>query len=172
MVPEAERRAVCLPTFFRLFGEVFIPQGETYVTADGTGVAMWAPPEAGPGGVPEELLDDFSERLGDLLGEDAERAGELTDLQVTHDPEAPYYFLQFLGVAPEAQGRGVGGRLMEEMAQRCDTDGVGAYLEATNEQACRFYARHGFVTLGTLELPGLTQWRMWREPHLRSAARG
>ncbi len=48
----------------------------------------------------------------------------------------------------------------------CDRDGTPAYLESSKEQNVAFYARHGFVADGPVEvLPGAPPvWPMWREP--------
>ena len=52
--------------------------------------------------------------------------------------------LDQLYVAPDAQGRGVGRRLVEH-AKRLSPDGLGLYTFQVNERARRFYERNGFV---------------------------
>ena len=52
--------------------------------------------------------------------------------------------LDQLYVAPEAQGRGVGSRLVE-LAKRRSPDGLGLYTFQVNARARRFYEARGFV---------------------------
>jgi hypothetical protein len=50
--------------------------------------------------------------------------------------------------------------------ERCDRDGVPAYLESSKERNVVLYERHGFRVVEQLRLPkdGPPIWRMWREP--------
>jgi len=77
----------------------------------------------------------------------------------------PHWYLSLLGTDPEARGRGVGSAVLEPVLQRCDRDGVGAYLESSNARNLCFYERLGFRVTGELRLPsGPKMWPMWREP--------
>jgi hypothetical protein len=50
--------------------------------------------------------------------------------------------------------------------ERCDRDGIGAYLESSKPRNLDFYARFGFRSTGELSLPyGPKMWPMWREPN-------
>ncbi|MGB0096249.1 MAG: GNAT family N-acetyltransferase, partial [Solirubrobacteraceae bacterium] len=61
--------------------------------------------------------------------------------------------------------QGIGSALMKPMLDRCDRDGMPAYLEATSERNRRLYLRHGFDVTGEIRLPdGPSMWPMWREP--------
>ena len=54
---------------------------------------------------------------------------------------------------------------MAPVLERCDTDGVGAYLESSKESNIAFYSRHGFqVTEEIKLLAGPPMWKMWRDP--------
>jgi len=80
-------------------------------------------------------------------------------------PREPHWYLPFLGVVVEQQGRGIGSVLLEAVLARCDADGLPAYLEATCEDNRRLYERHGFAVRQQLALPeGPPLWAMWREP--------
>lgn len=51
------------------------------------------------------------------------------------------------------------------MLDRCDRDGLPAYLESSNERNVPFYLRQGFEVTGEIELPGGPKvWPMWRTP--------
>ena len=58
-----------------------------------------------------------------------------------------------LGVVPAAQGTGTGGPLLQPVLDRCDAEGLPAYLESSNPRNWSFYARHGFVGGTPLDLP-------------------
>ena len=90
---------------------------------------------------------------------------ELVELLEGHTPQDAHDHLQFLGVLPQRQGAGIGGRLMAPVLARCDRDAVPAYLEATSERNRALYERHGFRTTGELPLrDGPSLWTMWRDP--------
>ena len=46
-----------------------------------------------------------------------------------------YYYLSFIGTAPEARGRGLGSRLLQEITARADREGRWCLLEATSEKS-------------------------------------
>lgn len=79
-------------------------------------------------------------------------------------PPVPHAHLVFLGVSPEAQGRGVGSAILKHTLAPLDSAGVPAYLEATSERNIALYERHGFVISGEFKLPGLHMRTMFREP--------
>jgi len=83
-------------------------------------------------------------------------------LSETH-PHEPCWYLNFIGVAPDHQGRERGSALLRAALDRADRDGVRAYLGATSEQNRRLYEGHGFVATAELRLPdGPSLWAMWR----------
>lgn len=167
IMPEATRRRACLPPMFAAFAEAYLPHGETYLAGDGA-AAMWAP--AGSEPIGEEQLEAFGERMAAALGADAGRAWELNALLEQHHPAQPCFYLQFLGVVPDQQGRGIGSRLLRAVLRRCDATGTPAYLEATSVANRRLYRRHGFDTVGELTVAhGPPLWPMWRRPVTASA---
>ena len=81
-----------------------------------------------------------------------------------HHPRLPHAHLVFLGVAPAAQGRGVGSAILKSMLAPLDAKGVTAFLEATTPRNVALYQRHGFKVSGQLALLGLHVWSMTRAP--------
>jgi GNAT superfamily N-acetyltransferase len=81
-------------------------------------------------------------------------------------PEQEHYFLEALGTARQMQGKGLGSALISPMLDRCDAEGMPAYLESSNPQNIPFYARHGFQPTGEIAVgngaPTVTA--MWRDP--------
>ena len=79
-------------------------------------------------------------------------------------PEAPHWYLAYVGVDPASQGCGIGGHLMGAGLDQADREGVGAYLENSKPGNTPFYARHGFdpadaITIGADAPPVLAMWR-------------
>jgi ribosomal protein S18 acetylase RimI-like enzyme len=92
------------------------------------------------------------------------RAQELGAELNKYHPKTPHAHLVFLGVAPSAQGRGVGSAILKETLAPLDQRGVTAYLECTTERNAALYARHGFEVTGEFERPSLRFWTMTRTP--------
>lgn len=163
VIPDAAARRARLPALFAAFAEVYLRHGETYVTGQDAGAALWAP--AGSEPVPADQADRLGARMSAALQDDVDRGLQIQELVDQHHPEQPCFYLQFVGVVPEHQGGGLGSRLLTTVLQRCDATGTPAYLEATSEGNRRLYERHGFDTVGALSLPqGPALWPMWREP--------
>jgi GNAT superfamily N-acetyltransferase len=88
----------------------------------------------------------------------------LARIEAVH-PTEPHYYLAVVGVEPAWQGQGLGSALMQPALQRCDAEGVGAYLEASTRMSRALYERHGFSVIDEVRLPeGPPLWPMWREP--------
>ena len=91
----------------------------------------------------------------------------LRDVMDEHHPmQTPHDYLLFLGVTPEAQGHGVGSRLIKSHLARLDAIGRPAFLETATEPNVRLYSRHGFKVLSEWRPApdGPVNWSMWREP--------
>jgi GNAT superfamily N-acetyltransferase len=159
--PDDDRRREMLPSFFAVFVDAFMAHGEAEIAEDMAGAALWAP----PGVEPLNVEPIYLERLEEIVGPEAPRLFQITEIFEAHAPKEPYHHLQFLGVVPERQGEGIGARLMAPGLERRDREGAAAYLEATSDRNRALYERHGFRAQGAIPLPnGPTLWRMWRDP--------
>jgi GNAT superfamily N-acetyltransferase len=87
---------------------------------------------------PLAYLRIFGRRLPHALG-------VLTALERRH-PRQPHHYLPYIGVRPDAHGHGLGTALLEPLLQRCDHEGLPAYLEASSPDNARLYRRVGFTT--------------------------
>jgi GNAT superfamily N-acetyltransferase len=153
--------------------------GEVWRTDDSGAAAIWYPPrharpeaeptlepEAEPVDDGEEAVDPFVELLTGLIGE---RVSEVLAFfgqgSAMHPPE-PHWYLLALGTLADRQGQGLGARLVRPVLDRCDTEGLGVYLESSNPRNIPFYHRLGFVEVGELWTPDDTALvtGMWRAP--------
>lgn len=94
------------------------------------------------------------------------RAGRLQSFFDHNHLREPHFYIRTLGVATRFQGRGLGTALLRPTLDRCDREGVPAYLEASSERSAALYERLGFVHLGELCIPdgGPPFWPMRRPP--------
>ena len=165
-IPEPDRRQAILPAFFTdLHRGVPAPRSRLSHRGRHRG-ALWSPP--GVDAVGEDEGEEFGAALDEICGPDAGRMGEISTLLGEHHPHEPVWYLNFVGVEPAGQGRGLGSALLEHVLVRADRDGATAYLDATSTRNRALYERHGFVATGELVIPdGPTFWPMWREPRRR-----
>jgi GNAT superfamily N-acetyltransferase len=161
--PDVARRRARLVRFFEgELGSVALPLGEVWTTEHVEGVAVWAPPgfwrvplrtavaQLGP------MIKTFGRSLPRVL-----RA--LRAIEGRHPREPPHYYLAFLGVAPSRQGKGIGTALMQPVLERCNRQGVPAYLEASTARSAACYERAGFALQELAPIPGGPLLRlMWR----------
>lgn len=75
------------------------------------------------------------------------------------------YTLELIGVAPPAQGRGVGRELLEAIHGLIDRDpgASGIYLVTAEESNRRLYERFGYETMATRRAGSLRAYHMFRE---------
>jgi ribosomal protein S18 acetylase RimI-like enzyme len=169
MVPDERRRTRTGPLGFATWlKRIYLPKGEVYTDAGRTGGALWAPPGKWriPVGLQLRLTPRFLRLFG--LGRTPLIVRGLTALEKNHPDDRPHYYLGILGTDPAHQGKGIGSALMQPVLERCDTEGVGAYLESSKESNVPFYRRHGFEVTGEVHLPdGPPLWPMWRDPQPR-----
>ena len=135
--------------------------------ASGGASAVWMPPEATG---PISLLTEMRLAPAILRATGLSRAMRILALQSGieqhHPKNRPYAYLWFLGVRPQAQGMGVGSRLLRSATRRLDTMGLGAYLETQTRRNVALYRRHGFEVTAEFHVraDAPPMWGMWREP--------
>lgn len=163
LVRQDERRPEAIRAVFReVTRHAYIEAGETYLLDDGTGAAVWRPP-----GVLEPEAPALEEAWPEIVGERGlEHLRAIGPISERHHPSAPHFYLFAIGVDPGHQGGGRGSMLLRAVLDRCDREGIPAYLENSKERNLQFYERHGFRSLASERLPdgGPTMWFMWREP--------
>jgi GNAT superfamily N-acetyltransferase len=167
---EATRVELSSAALWEPFLRAVMRFGSTHVTPGCEAAAVWIPP-----GEPEltpEQEQQFAETLVTLVG--AEQAGVILDafdrLDAAHPHDPPHHYLSLLGTHADHRGRGLGMGLLAAGLELVDRDGLPAYLESTNNDNDRRYARLGFEPLGVVEMPnGHRVTTMWREPRPGSA---
>ncbi|WP_328438618.1 GNAT family N-acetyltransferase [Streptomyces sp. NBC_00444] len=167
--PGAAYRRTTHPKLMAAFTDVVLAEGRIDVTVDGTACALWLSVPAADEADPDDAHADDSEaaQLREAVDPDNERV-ELIDRLTAeiHPADRAHAYLWMIGVAPGHQGKGLGTALIAATLDRCDREGLPAYLEASNARSRGLYERLGFEFTGrAVVLPdGPTMWPMWREP--------
>jgi len=167
--PNDKRRLARSRRFFGIRLRQLADQDLIFTTPDHSGAALWTH----PGRWREDLAQSMMllPMLPVLLPRIVRSTRAAREIERRH-PSAPHYYLSVIGTDPDQQGGGVGSALLGPVLDRCDAEGVGAYLESSKEGNLDFYVRHGFEVTERVELPdGPPLWFMWREPGPRGARR-
>ena len=89
-------------------------------------------------------------------------------VEARHQLTAPseHWFLDSVGVLPQYQGKGYGGKLIRAMLGRTDMERLPVYLDTMDETYVRRYEHFGFRIIDKSAVPKttLTNWSMLREP--------
>jgi len=163
-LPDDTTRLAKLERMFALQTRIAaLPLGECY-TDDSCSVAcFWAPPDRWQ--PPPDVIADLTP-LRETLAEGLSRFVLAMHAMHAMHPDPPHWYLQGLGTDPPRQREGLASAAMQPVLERCDAEGVPAYLESTKERNLAFYENHGWRVTGTIQLPdgGPTLWSMWRDP--------
>lgn len=167
MVPDGHTRLKRLRVFFaHSLGRMVVKRArDVYTTTDVAGAATWAQPDEWKlpvrsmiGGVPGMLR---AVGVGAMV-----RIGRAHAFLESKHPREPHMYLEGLAIDPPHQRKGVASALLRVVLDRCDTEGIPAYLTTQNRNNVPFYGRHGFAVTGEVDIPGggPNMWLMWREP--------
>ena len=161
---EREERSPALFSAALRYGLLF---GEVLTTPGLEGVAIWIAPDAwditeeraaaaGFDRLPIEMGADATERFFSVLA--------IGDEPHRRDVRPDHWWVMVLGVAPEAQGKGLARALLNPIMNRADTAGQQCYLETANPANITFYERMGFKRITELVHPqsGLRLWTFRR----------
>ena len=151
---------------FNAFLKLDLPRGDhlVFTDEDGIGAAIWKHPNRWkmPAGDMVRALPGMLRSLGTKA---PRMMGAITAIEKVH-PKEEHYYLEVLGTHQDKQSKGVGSAVIRHMLDRCDAEGMPAYLESSNPRNIPFYARHGFEPTGEIVVgkgaPTVTA--MWRNP--------
>ena len=162
--PDEHDRLEATAAWLGVSVERYVAVGEVdHVREDGVlaAVALWRRPGTSLAGGPD-LLPTAPGLLRALAGRRRAEQVAAGFRAVPPPPEhAPSAYLHFLAVAPGAQGRGLGGRLLDRVAERCRAEGLPLRLDTTNPANLPFYQAHGLAVRAEDRL-GPTGPLIWR----------
>ncbi|MEV1023597.1 GNAT family N-acetyltransferase, partial [Streptomyces sp. NPDC050264] len=142
------------------FTDATFAEGYIDLAEDGGAVALWMDVPDEPHQDHDRAEEDGAEEDGPAqvraaVDPDNERIEQIARLtEAAHPVGRAHVYLCMIGVKPDRQGEGLGTALMAPVLERCDSEGLPAYLEASNARSRALYERLGFVFTGTaIELP-------------------
>lgn len=170
VLPDDEKRRRLLPWFMSTGARFGLRNGEVHTTPDKIeGAAVWVP----PAGLPISNMRMIMAGMWLVpfkagLAVTRRFMGVMDLLEKHHEQDVPaqHWYLMILGVEPERQGQGVGGRLIQPVLARADSDQLPCYLETMKEINVTFYRKHGFAVVSEGEIPdegGPHYWTMRRD---------
>jgi GNAT superfamily N-acetyltransferase len=142
--PGDEEYGAHFPAFVAAFAG--FEQAGVSKLGDCDAVAVWLPPGAEPDG--DAIADVLSRTVAPEKHADLFAVAEQMD--ASH-PAFRHWYLPWLGVRPDRQGRGLGGELLSHGLETADADDLPTYLETPNPRTVPFYERHGFRLIGTAQ---------------------
>jgi GNAT superfamily N-acetyltransferase len=141
-----------------------LPRGRVWTTADLAGAALTLPPGAWRAPTRVTLLEGSAFRTHLVR---AARVGATIEWRHLRQP---HYYVRDVGVLPNKQGQGLGSALLRPTLERCDREGLPAYLEASSERNVALYERLGFKVTRELRIGGSPPLRlMLRDPQSAQA---
>lgn len=164
--PEREDRLRRLPDFFKALTPGAVANGVAFRSARSDAVSLWREPgRAEP--EPSELVraQPFIARA---FTADAGRRSQLMRAAIkAHQPtEFDWWYLQFIGVRPSAQGTGLGGAAARAGLELARASGKPAWVEVMNPDNLGYYRHLGFETVAEFDVPdrGPHVWAMIARP--------
>lgn len=164
---DARREPARLAFFRMLLSRIALPDGDVQRPATGGAASIWlSSDDMGPTPLWQELLVLPTIIAATGFGRLSRMSAMRAAMDANHPMDRPHAYLWFLGVSPEAQGMGVGSRLLSAGLSKVDALGLPAFLESSNSANVPLYRRHGFEVVKEYQpAPGAPSiWAMWREP--------
>ena len=134
------------PRFVTAFGGRAFDHGSAHLI-EGCAAALWLPPGVEPD---EETMIALVESAT-AEGEREAMFGVFEQMAAFH-PKEPHWYLPLIGTDPAKQGNGHGSALLLHALAICDRERLPAYLEASSPRNVPLYRRHGFESLGSIQV--------------------
>lgn len=150
LFPNPRVRARALPHVFAALCRDARQHGRVHVaTRDGhlAGIVVWYPPWTYPLSPGRQMasLPDIA-RMALAASRSVARVMRFQSAAADLHPDQPYWYLAAIGVDPDAQGAGIGTRLLEPGLAEADAAGRDCYLETHTPRLVAWYQRLGFAT--------------------------
>jgi GNAT superfamily N-acetyltransferase len=159
LMPDETKRQSRLRHYFAIdLRHLTLPRGRVWTTEDLAGAALSLPPGAWRVPLRTTLLH------GTAFGIHLPRAARMGATMEWRHLREPHYYVRDVGVLPEMQGHGLGSKLLRPTLDRCDSEGLPAYLEASSERNAALYERLGFKLTAELRVAGSPPLRLMRRP--------
>lgn len=172
--PDRADRLQRLPHFFDAIVRGTLSAGVALRSEAATAVSLWRRPERiHPDDAETRQVLPSLARAFDIGGE---RSQLMSSVLKRHQPATPgWWYLQFIGVRPEAQGSGLGGAAIRAGLDLAGSGDAPVYVEVMNPANLGYYRHIGFETVSEFDIPddGPHVWGMvWRDRRAAPASSG
>ena len=150
--PDREDRLRRLPFFFKPIISGTMANGIALHSADSAAVSLWRQ----PGRISPGRLEIFCAlpSLAKAFAVGRERSRLMGDTLKAHQPTSfDWWYLQFIGVRPDAQGTGLGGEAIRAGLDRARAAEKPVYVEVMNPDNLGYYHHAGFETIHEFDIP-------------------
>lgn len=164
ILPDPEHRERALRGLFAVLVPADARAGVALRAPGGEAAALWrAPGRAHTGGL--EFLRTVLPLVA-TFGMALPRGLKVQGSIDAHRPKCRFWYLHYVGVRPEHQGKGHGGRIIRAQTAHADAQRLPCWLETATAANVPLYERLGFVTRVEWDVPGGGPhfWGMMREP--------
>lgn len=144
--PDPRQYSTHFPELVRRFGGQAFERNTALRIEGRPAAALWLPPGTGPD---EEGLVALLQRA--VSPDRLPHVFAVFEQMNSFHPPRPHWYLPLVGVDPSQQGQGLGSALLQHALDRCDREGVIAYLESSHPRNIPLYERHGFLELGEIQ---------------------
>jgi len=164
--PDRDRRQERLPHFFHAIVQGTMDAGVALRSAGADAVSLWRK----PGRIHPDDAETRRNRSSLARAFDAggERSQLMSATLKAHQPSGfAWWYLQFIGVRPAAQGTGCGGAAVRAGLKLACASCEPVYVEVMNPTNLGYYQHVGFETVTEFDVPdgGPHVWGMiWRAP--------
>jgi GNAT superfamily N-acetyltransferase len=150
--PMPEATPAMLQQLFRVILTPYVESGVLWKMDGCDGGAAWLPPEVA--GRFDDIEQSARAAINPLTSDGGVRYARFWDWLGAHLPGEPCWFLDLVAVAPAAQGRGLGRRLVTHGLALARADGCPAFLETSTPRNIPFYQSLGFQIVDEQQAPG------------------
>jgi len=168
MLPIRRTRTKTLYKFFCAYGEINIKNRRGYGAGEPLqGIAYWKSPDQANLSISVKSLTLFLPLLLTFYPIGYFRVREIIQqIEELHQQYAaePHFYLDNLGVVPEARGKGISSKLIRPVLDMADSQNVIAYTDTVTELNVAIYEHFGFqcVAKQTVSNTGITVYALRR----------
>ena len=152
ILPDAAHRARALRSLFRTLVPADMRAGIALRATGDEAAALWRAPGQAHSGAMEflrtvvPLVATFRTALP--------RGLKVQSGIDAHRPQGRFWYLHYVGVRPQHQGKGHGGRIIRAQTAIADAQALPCWLETATAENVPLYERLGFVTQVEWDVPG------------------
>lgn len=152
ILPDPAHRARALRSLFRTLVPADMRAGVALRAPADEAAALWRAPGQAHSGTLEFLRTVIP--LVATFGTALPRGLKVQSGIDAHRPHGRFWYLHYVGVRPEHQGKGHGGRIIRAQTAIAEAQALPCWLETATAENVPLYERLGFVTQVEWDVPG------------------